>query len=491
MPSLPTVELDWKDSLDTNQVESLPPRTLARFEAFLLGVSLALPSEDPTLLDPALQRSSSMTSISSSPLAEQPLPLFRSAIEKRGSSSSLLTRSVSGSSMGSWNPQISEKDLVIRLELYIRVVQRAKSLRECTIALEPMRAIKARARALVVSFVETASAVERSVLARLLGTLTREVLSVAVLSENLTRIIQRMVSDYERKTSYASLDFLSSPEHAAVKNLTPMVVQYLCHLRSNWGAFEADCEMELLLQLSLDPVMRSTFKTVEFYSMDHLLEVCQEFRTEMQHVQVPAALVLPTSGEEAYDLQREIITVNGHVLPTVKTYDELTKWLSKTLHSRRLRKQGKHGRRFDPRITPIVSYSSASDSESSILSSGADSKPKKHSVDLLAKHVLNAARGKFAHVVACDMFGGEDVQVVPSPMSLPTQSRRETIEIAAGRSGSVTIRRHGSFEVCPKELPGSNPLIQINTMTQETISLEGRKKTQEESGLKMRMVVQS
>lgn len=74
-----------------------------------------------------------------------------------------------------------------------------------------------------------------------------------------------------------------------------------------------------------------------------------------------------------------------------------------------------------------------------------------------------------------DLFGGEDVEVVPSmPPSLTGDfsRRRESIEIVV-RLASIVIRCHGSFDVYPKALVGScEPLIQVHTTTSERISLK-------------------
>lgn len=74
-----------------------------------------------------------------------------------------------------------------------------------------------------------------------------------------------------------------------------------------------------------------------------------------------------------------------------------------------------------------------------------------------------------------DLFGGEDVEVVPStppPLSGDFSRRRESIEIIV-RLASIIIRCHGSFDVYPKALVGScEPLIQVHTTTSERISLK-------------------
>jgi hypothetical protein len=70
-----------------------------------------------------------------------------------------------------------------------------------------------------------------------------------------------------------------------------------------------------------------------------------------------------------------------------------------------------------------------------------------------------------------DLFGGDDVEVVPSKQ-YPFTVRPATIDLLV-RLASVTIKCHASFDVYPKSLVGDcEPLIQIHTTTTETILLQ-------------------
>ena len=72
------------------------------------------------------------------------------------------------------------------------------------------------------------------------------------------------------------------------------------------------------------------------------------------------------------------------------------------------------------------------------------------------------------------MFGGEDVEVVPTS-TLAFRDRMVhpgTIDILV-RLSSVTIKCHQSFDIYPKSLIGeTEPLIQFHTTTTESISLQ-------------------
>ena len=92
--------------------------------------------------------------------------------------------------------------------------------------------------------------------------------------------------------------------------------------------------------------------------------------------------------------------------------------------------------------------------------------------------------GGDAYFIVRDLFGGEDVEVVPS-IALPTYGRMAkagTIEILV-RLASVTIKCHASFDVYPKSLVGEcEPLIQLHTTTTETINLQEVRSSDSDDG---------
>ena len=387
----------WNEQ-DQDAYDALGRRTQARMEAFLASCSLAVPDISnrpkpnggieqsnkmlPTKPAPASNKktdisltealagfhvSKGTTSASSSPTL--------SSIQ----ASTALLRQISASSVKPL-PQFRASNLSTRLELYIRTLTRVRTLgRECVVAAEPPRALKARANALVTSFVATVGCV-RSMgpsLTRLLQNLTKELLAEDVLGNDLCNVIRseyytfsitllRMIGsvsnfliiasscsglslEYEHQTSFASLAFLSSPEVSAQENLTPMIISYLSYLQSNWENLVAECELERMLSTVIDGRMRNLFKTIEFRSIGHLLEVCQGFRTELQSIGLPPDMGGVSSEDVTVlcsdvkavkqairDLQREVLTVNGHVLPPVDSHKELVHLLSQTLNSRTL-----------------------------------------------------------------------------------------------------------------------------------------------------------
>ena len=243
---------DWRDYLNSDEVankstvghgatvkaqeayQRLSRRTQARMEAFLAGCALAAPNEmsknsqfdhQPSDLV-SLQEGLSGFGISSA-----------SGVPKKGGQRTVLIRTISSASSVPHHPQIQQEDLILRLELYLRTLQRVRNLgEECAVALEPPKAIKARAQVVTYAFVATAGTVRnlRHVLTRLLNCLTMEELAVEVLSDDIKKVIRRIVSEYEHGTSFASLAFLSTPEVNADSLLLPLIVKYLRYLQTNW-----------------------------------------------------------------------------------------------------------------------------------------------------------------------------------------------------------------------------------------------------------------
>ena len=248
-----------------------------------------------------------------------------------------------------YHSQIPAADLQVRIELYLRSLQRfvresssninvsSNNVDECVLGTEPDKDIRARARVTTNAFVATATYVGNNVttvLTRLLVCLTKEVLAIEHVSEQElveTIIKRRVVPEYNHGTSFASLAFLSTPEVHADTLLTPLIVKYLKMLQSDWKRFVKECEMERLIvtQSTLQTSTRSHFKTIEFQSIGHLLEVCHEYRSELQDIQLPlsdtknfCAANGTITGEDAVSssvrhLKRQVITLNGTPLPPV------------------------------------------------------------------------------------------------------------------------------------------------------------------------------
>lgn len=298
-------------------------RSLARIEGFLKSCALALPSAD----DGGRSNRSILLG---------------------HSGSSILSSGSTSSGSGRCYQQFRFEDLSIRLEIYCRSLRRVKEnddQEECVVGLEPPKVVRARANFLIRSFLATVGCVRsiRGILTNLVKALTLELLAVDTIGFTLLEKINRLVSEYEHKTSFASLAFLSSPEEAVDAHLLPMIMTYINYLKSNHMLLEAECELESMLKNSLDPVLRKTFKTAEFHSVGHLLEVCRANKKALQHIMLPCIPDELSSrmcsdpkevNQALKDLRREIITINGNILPPAHSRRELVRLLSETMNAR-------------------------------------------------------------------------------------------------------------------------------------------------------------
>ena len=363
---------DWRDyiQVDTKigkehtllneEFASLSRRIKARMEAFLAGCSLAVPGSEEQLPKSESKKQSVVSTERSPSLSLQDglsgfgTPKPKSMNQRTPSLREKMGRTMIGETPDPnrvKHPQIAREDLVVRLELYIRTLQRLRNLHEeCAIAMEPPKVIRARARYTTNAFVATATYVRSigPVLTRLLHCLTMEMLAVECVSNEITKIIHSIASKYEHRTSFASLAFLSTPEVNADAVLTPLIVQFLQHLQGDWERLVKECELERVLTRTIDPSMRKMFKTVEFQSIGHLLEVCHNYRSKLQAIELPPNICATAENvgslcnnhdairQALRDLRREIITVNGHVLPPVTSRNELVSMLTQTLNSRTL-----------------------------------------------------------------------------------------------------------------------------------------------------------
>lgn len=479
---------------------SLDRRTRARIEAFLEYTSMIVPFDSSSFHQPVNPNEGAVVMPSSN--------ARKSFVSITKNGKTLLRQMSQSSGCNSCHHrQISKEELLTRLELYVRTIHRVRTADdECVLALEPVRAIKARTRSVVSAFVDSVGCVRSMspVLTKLLTLMTKELLAVEIVGEDLVKVIRRIVSEYEHSTSFASLAFLSSPEVSAETCLTPLVLKYVRYLQSNSGALVSSCELERMLSKSLDPNLRRMFKTIEFQSIGHLLEVCQLRRSDLQSIQLaPNMDTIHNSVDEINqairDLQREVITVNGHVLPPVTSRHDLINLLSQTLNSssltsyplkRKVKSKDRKMTRSDSCPSTLSKSKKGRKNTGDIVSSGNEGDSEGigamerrrnfqlSTIDMLTKRLLIAAGrtgvGGDAYFVVRDLFGGEDVEVVPSK-ALPSQMggyHSGSIDIIV-RLASITIKCHGSFDVYPKSLVGTcEPLIQIHTTTWETIHLQ-------------------
>ena len=528
------------EKLQEDAYNSLSTRAKARMEAFLAGCMLAVPSdinqtltnkssirkkedaESMVYLQDALsgfgrnkigKRDLMMMSPPSktpSKQQQQHIPTnFKGKTPIKAIVQSVITPTTTDNTQKRM-PQISESDLILRLDLYIRTLQRVKNLNEdCVIAMETPKIIKIRAKCITNAFVTTAGCVRSisAILTKLLNCLTMEIIAIDTLSEDIKKVIRRIVLEYEHGTSFASLTFLSTPERNAESLLMPLLMKYLRYLQSNFEHVIRGCELERMMSKAIDSQTRKIFKTIEFQSIGHLLEVCHYHQSKLYNIQLPPDVCAtaeninmlcddPSTLRQALrDLQREVISINGQVLPHVTSRKQLLQQLQQALNSKPTLKKNRKGptnktasKELDLNLSS--EYDGSTDdsntyNKNNTRSQKKEMKPKVNrknkihltTIDLVTRRLLVAASrtgsGGDAYFIVRDLFGGEDVEVVPTSTLPITESVRPgTIDILV-RSSSVTIKVFQSFDVYPKSLVGEcEPLIQFHTTTTETIYLE-------------------
>lgn len=586
----------------SSRAMKLDRRSVSRMEAFLASCSMALPN-DPLHHHHSYPSKSSSTTTNGSTNTKQnnafSLQSLKNVVQEVKSSNSKVSSVVQvfsnltkppsskeeSSSSSSTNPansttkprsrsmsehamypQIHVEDLTHRLTLYLKSIRRVHlhsspsastttttTTEEdtappnhdhlCLLSHEPPRALQARIQLLLTSFASTTNTISsiRPILTKLLSFLTLELLSVEVLSEDLTSTIRNIVLEYEHLTSFASLAFLSSPQESTEEYLLPLLTKYVEYLVQDWRFCIERCQLESQLNRCLDPAIRSMFKTMEFRSIGHLLEVCHEHRSDLENIVIKNSRITPSRDvlddpkalkQSMRDLRREIIVVNGHVLPPIHSLKELVALLKETLNSRPLKLKEKRIGQLSKRslkechIQGSISESCSSESdivtsssETDFVSSGNEgdtdgsmsdavirsralrsnstsssenannckvsaSKPSRRktnnfsAIDIMTRRLLMAASrtgvGGDAFFIVRDLFGGEGVEVVhnQNDHNLGTHKKHGTIELIV-RLASITIKCHSKFDVYPQSQMGEcEPLIQLHTTTTERIDLQ-------------------
>jgi hypothetical protein len=267
-----------------------------------------------------------------------------------------------------------------------------------------------------------------------------------------------------------------------------------------------------MLRAVLDRDLRFFFKNAVFHSVGHILDVCRDERGFLDNIALPppwkegvfgkatggdsnkdmdaainsycsdAALVT----QALRDLRREVITVNGQILSPAHNVPELAEYLGQILNSSQMKKslgetKGSILRNSRRRLKKRVSnYTSdfGLESESDFFSGGESdssvaSKVDVGLVDVLARRLLIAASrtgaGGDAYFVVRDLFGGDEVEVVPHHSS--GRVNQGTIEIIVKMTSAI-IKSHAKFDIFAKPCGDSDPLIQFHTTTTETLTLQ-------------------
>lgn len=237
-------------------------------------------------------------------------------------------------------------------------------LSECVIQYEPKKSIRSRVRLIVQTYLRNVDCVRdvHKTLMNLILRATLEVLAVEVWCEEVKSTVDRIISEYEHKVSFASLAFLSSPDNSAETHLAPLLTKYFEYLQMDWQTLVSKCELERMLRTVLDDDLRHFFKDAVFHSVGHILDTCRGHRDSLDNIALPPpwkeGVFGMVGGGEASgdmetaikkycsdaslvkqalrDLRREVITVNGQILSPAHSSMELAENLGQILNSNQL-----------------------------------------------------------------------------------------------------------------------------------------------------------
>ncbi|EJK50064.1 hypothetical protein THAOC_31003 [Thalassiosira oceanica] len=476
--------------------EHLTRRTQARMEAFISSCSVALRAEDEDGVD-----------IDDTTTTERANRAVAS-----GGKGNLLVRNVSTSSKV--YRQIDHGDLMLRLDLYCRSLRRIrvlmdanpnKPMEEAVIQYEPKKTIRSRVRLIVQTYlrnVDCVRDVHKTIMTLLLFS-TMEVLAIEVWPEELYLTIDRLATQYEHKVSFASLAFLSSQNNSAELYLSPLLMRYFDYLQLEWESIVDMAEVERMLRAVLDEDLRQFFKDAVFNSVGHILNECRREREALDNIALPPPWTnggAVSKGDvqkamESYlrdpklvkqalrDLRRETITINGQVLPPAQSQAELAEYLNEVIQSNQMTialspRGSKASRRRSKMKMMRTNYTSDFGLETESLESGGESDTSlagridSNFVSMLTRRLLISASrtgaAGDAYFIVRDLFGNEDVEVVPHQSH--GSIKQGTIEIVV-KSRSVTIKTHAKFDIFQKPVMKEESLIQFHTTTTETIAL--------------------
>jgi hypothetical protein len=387
----------------------------------------------------------------------------------------------------------------------------SKPMEECVIRYESEKSIRSRVRVIVQTYLRNVDCVRdvHKTLMTLVLRATLEVLAVEVWCPELRSTVDRLASEYEHKVSFASLAFLSSPDNSAETHLAPLLTKYFEYLQRDWESLVSKCELERMLRTVLDADLRHYFKNSVFHSVGHILDECRRERESLDNIALPppwkeGVFGVVSGGEKGdadaamkqycsdpalvkqalRDLRREVITVNGQILPPAHSHMELAEHLGQILNSQQMMlsltspkssklRRGKSKRR--PVYTSDFGLELESDFSGTESDASLTGKIDIGLVETLARRLVIAASrtgtGGDAYFIVRDLFGGEDVEVVPHH-SGKASVNQGSIEIIVKMS-SVIIKSHAKFDIFPKPITNdSDSLIQFHSTTTETITLQ-------------------
>jgi len=229
-----------------------------------------------------------------------------------------------------------------------------------------------------------------------------------------------------------------------------------------------------MLRAVLDRDLRFFFKNAVFHSVGHILDVCRDERGFLDNIALPppwkeGVFGKSSGGDGSKDMDAAINSYCSEILNSSQMKKSLGDTRgSVTRNSKRRSKKRVTNYTSDFGLESESDFFSGGESDSSVAS-----KVDVGLVDVLARRLLIAASrtgaGGDAYFVVRDLFGGDEVEVVPHHSS--GRVNQGTIEIIVKMTSAI-IKSHAKFDIFAKPCGDSDPLIQFHTTTTETLTLQ-------------------
>jgi hypothetical protein len=226
---------------------------------------------------------------------------------------------------GEVQPQMSEDELVFRLDYFVRSFQEMRKVEGDDSILDPYRV-----EALMRGYLSTAAEVlplarpAHSLLPSLLNCIACDVLLVRILCQDVHTAVENVIKNYERRSKM----MLSATQNAE-KFLRPLVGEFLAWLRENQEPLQHACATEALLRC-VDTELRSHLRNQVYTSPEHFLSIFQSISHKLMGIELPAnstALADVSGFNEAQttkDVSREQFVVNGEMVQAQSVFAVLT-----------------------------------------------------------------------------------------------------------------------------------------------------------------------
>ncbi|CAM9753303.1 unnamed protein product [Chrysoparadoxa australica] len=368
--------------------------------------------------------------------------------------------------------QISQEDLLYRLDLFVVGMQELQSGRLKHADLDNMR-VEGVMRAFVANSGQMIqrSGSSRSTLPPLLLCMAGEIICVRVLGHEVQEVVRKIVSDYKSRCK-----MLLTPSQNAERFLRPLIAEFAAWIRVNQDVLYYSSATEALLRC-INSKLRYRLKNQVYQSHEHFMAVFASLRPYL--VDIPLPPYDPMGSEDKVtdehqtlkDIQRERFCINGAKTSPALCLERLTEVVNDALNEAVLN------------TTATGDSSSVSDLSDEDESDSAQSQGKgfnhegeeeKAYVSQCVWKVLHAASrtasGGDSFFIVQDLFGGEGVLLKTARVaSPPIRIRSKGLVVKV-----TTTNCYDIYHMSDVDEEGSSPypLMTVKTVMKELITFQ-------------------